>query len=261
MRLISAAFALLIGIAIGGPAALAAPQILGLMASNAPVPLHCTGKDCTAIAGTFCLQHDRTIPTYGTPYSATHPEQLTLAVVTRSGEVRRLPAGDRLRFSGYDGYTTVRISLPKSLLDQIGGTAVAVEIGPGVALVPIPQVGDKDPQGDDEVTLAVGPMRIAAARYLDQPSADADAARLVTALLNALPEHYTIQDDYGRLWETAITDAAGKSAGPAALSRAQDAYRKCSNSSAQYMRGCLVYRHRELMEPDNIKFWDETTSY
>ena len=261
MRLIPAVLALLIGVAIGGPAAFAAPQILGLMASNAPVPLHCTGQDCTAIAGTFCLQHDRTIPTYGTPYSATHLEQLSLAIVTRSGEVRRLPAGDRLRFSGYDGYTTVRMSLPKSLLDQIGGTAVAVQIGPGVALVPTPQVGDKDPQGDDEVALAVGPMRIAAARYLDQPSVDADAARLVTALLNALPEHYTIRDDYGRLWETAITDEAERSAGPAALSRAQDAYRKCSNASAQYMRGCLVYRHRELMEPGNLKFWQDTGSY
>lgn len=261
MRLISAACALLLGIAISGPAALAAPQILGLMASKAPVPLNCTGKECTAIAGTFCLQHDRAIPTYGTAYGATHPEQLTLAVMTQSGEVRRLPGGEWLRFSGYDGYTTVRMSLPKSFLNEVGGTAVAVEIGPGVALVPTPQVGDKDPQGDDEVALAVGPMRIAAARYLDRPTVDADAARLVTALLNALPEHYTIQDDYGRLWQTAITDEIGKSADPVALSRAQDAYRKCSTSSAQYLRGCLVYRHRELMEPDNIKFWQDTGSY
>ncbi len=261
MRLISAAVVLLLGTATGGSAALAAPQILGLMASNAPVPFNCTGKECTAIAGTFCLQHDRAIPAYGTPYSATHPEQLSLAVMTRSREVRRLPGGDWLRFSGYDGYTTVRMSVPKSFLDQIGGTAVAVEIGPGVALVPKPQVGDRDPQGDDEIALAVGPMRIAAARYLDQSSVDADAARLVTALLNALPEHYTIQDDYGRLWETAITDEIGKSADPAALSQAQDAYRKCGRSSAQHLRGCLVYRHRELMEPHNIKFWQDTGSY
>jgi hypothetical protein len=105
-------------------------------------------------------------------------------------------------------------------------------------------------------------MRIAAARYLDRPSVDADAARLVTALLNALPEQYTIHDDYSRLWETAITGEAGSSADPAALSRAQDAYRKCSSSaSAQYLRGCLVYRHRELMEPGNVKFWQDTGSY
>jgi hypothetical protein len=260
MRSISATCALLLGIAVGGPA-FAAPQILGLMASNAPVPLTCTDQNCTTIAGTFCLQHDRAIPTYGTPYGATHPEQLTLAVMMQSGEVRRLSAGDQLRFSGYDGYTTVRISLPKSFLDRIGGTAAAVEIGPGVALVPIPQVGDKDPQGADEVALAIGPMRIAAARYLDRPSVDADAARLVTALLNALPEHYTIQDDYGRLWETAIAGDVEHSADPAALSRAQDAYRKCSTASAQYMRGCLVYRHRELMEPGNLKFWQDTGSY
>ena len=261
MRVISAAFVVVLATATGGSAALAAPQILGLMASNAPVPLNCTGTECTAIAGTFCLQRDRAIPAYGTPYGATHPERLSLMVMTRSGEVRRLPGGDWLRFSGYDGYTTIRMSLPKSVFDDIGGTAVAVEIGPGVALVPTPQAGDKDPQGDDEVALAVGPMRIAAARYLDLPSADADAARLMTALLNALPEHYTIHDDNGRLWETAITDEVGKSADPAGLSQAQDAWSKCGRSSAQQLRGCLVYRHRELMEPHNIKFWQDTGSY
>ena len=261
LRLASAACALLLGIVVGGAMAAAAPQILGLMASNAPVLLNCTGQECTAIAGTFCLQHERDIPPYGTPYNATHPERLTLAVMTRSGRVRRLPGGGWLRFTGYDGYTTVRMSLPKSFFDAVGGSAVAVEIGAGIALVPSPQLGDQNPQGDDEVALAVGPMRMAAGRYLDQPSVDADAARLVTALLNTLPEQYTIADDYARLWETAITDDVAKSAGPAALSRAQEAYRKCSSASAQYLRGCLVYRHRELIEPANKAFWDETTVY
>jgi hypothetical protein len=261
LRLASAACTLLLGIVVGGTMAAAAPQILGLMASNAPVLLNCAGQECTAIAGTFCLQHERDIPAYGTPYNATHPEQLTLAVMTRSGDVRRMPAGNWLRFSGYDGYTTIRISLPESFLDAVDGTAVAVEIGAGIALVPSPQVGDKNPQGDDEVALAVGPMRIAAGRYLDQPSVDSDAARLVTAMLNTLPEHYTIDDDYARLWETAITDDVARSVGQAALSRAQEAYRKCSSASAQYLRGCLVYRHRELIEPDNKAFWEETTGY
>src|SRR4030095_1171949 len=109
LRSIAAACTLLLGIVMGGTPAGAAPQILGLMASNTPVPLTCTGEACTAIAGTFCLQHDRDIPTYGTPYGATHPEQLTLAVMTPSGDVLRLPGGDWLRFSGYDGYTTVRL--------------------------------------------------------------------------------------------------------------------------------------------------------
>jgi hypothetical protein len=261
MRSSKAALAAIgVAICVGNGPALAAPQILGLMASNSPIPLSCTDTECTAIAGTFCLQRERDIPRYGTPYSATHAEQLTLALLTRDGAVHRLPGGRWLGFSGYDGYTTVRLSLAKSLLDDVGASAVAVEIGPGVALVPTPQAGDTDPQGADEVALATGPMRIAAGRYLDKPTVDGDAARLVTALLNALPAHYTIHDDYSRVWQTAITGDIVRTVDPAALPRAAEAYRKCSGSP-QFLRSCLVYRHRELMEPDNIKFWQETGGY
>jgi len=238
----------------------AAPQILGLMASNTPMPLTCGPKECTAVAGTFCLQRERDIPTYGAPYSATHPEQLTLALLTRDGTVRRLPGGPWLSFAGYDGYTTIRMSVPRSLLEDVGASAAAVVIGPGVALVPVAQVGDDDPQAADEIALATGPVRLAAGRYLDRPSVDADSARLVTALLNALPEAYTIHDDYRGLWQTAITDEVAESVDPAALSRAEDAYRKCGGSD-QMLRSCLVYRHREMMEPDNIKFWQEMGGY
>jgi hypothetical protein len=264
MRLFTTIALAAVGLAAGTAAAVApavaAPQILGLMASKAPIPLRCDGPTCSAIAGTFCLQRERDIPQYGMPYRPTHAEQLTLAVLTRDGTVRRLPAGGRLSFAGYDGYTTIRMSVPKAVLADLGATAVAVEIGPGVALVPTPQAGDANPQAADEVALATGPVRLAAGRYLDKSAPDADAARLVTALLNALPEHYSIHDDYSHLWQTAITDDVAGTVDPTALPQAQDALRKCSNSQ-QMMRSCLVYRHRELMEPDNIRFWQEMGGY
>src|SRR5262245_42916507 len=119
------------GIAGAAAPAQAAPQILGLMASNAPIPLRCDATTCSAIAGTFCLQRERDIPQYGTPYRPTRAEQLTLAVLSRDGTVHRLPAGDRLSFAGYDGYTTIRMSVPKTVLADLGATAAAVEIGPG----------------------------------------------------------------------------------------------------------------------------------
>jgi len=256
MRFLAATMAAVGFAVLAGAPAQAAPQILGLMASNVPIPLQCGDKQCSAIAGTFCLQRERDVPTYGRPYDATHPEQLTVALLARDGSVHRLPGGRWLSFAGYDGYTTIRISLPKSLLDDAGASAAAVEIGPGVALVPTPVAGDADPQAVDEVALATGPMRSAAGRYLDQPSVDADTARLVTALLNALPEQYTIHDDYSRLWQTAITGDVVKTVDPAALPQAEDAFRKCSHSQ-QNLRSCLIYRHREIIEPDNLKFWQE----
>src|SRR5262249_48754508 len=83
------------------PAA-AAPQVLGLMASNGPVPLRCDERDCSAIVPSFCLQRERAMPSYGTGYEATHPERMTLALTTANGTVR-LPAAAHLRFAGFDG--------------------------------------------------------------------------------------------------------------------------------------------------------------
>ena len=48
------------------PRAEAAPQILGLVASNGlPVPMRCEAGDCTALLASFCLQEARDAPEDG----------------------------------------------------------------------------------------------------------------------------------------------------------------------------------------------------
>jgi len=259
MRLIAGVFAILIGIAIHGGSALAAPQVLGLTASNAPVPLRCDGAACTAVTGTFCLQRERVMPTWGAPYRASHPERLTLALLARDGTIARVAGGPWITFSAYNGYTMVRMSVPRTLLDAHDATAAAVEIGPGVALVPLPQADDTSPQSDDEIALATGPMRIAAARYLDQPSVGPDAARLVAALVNALPELHAINDDNSSLWQNTITDDVAAAVDPAAVSSARHAYEMCRDLTD--LRRCLISRHHDLMENGNVAFWEETAGY
>ncbi len=258
MRLASGAIAIVIGIAAAGPA-LAAPQVLGLTASNAPISLRCDGDNCTAIAGTFCLQRERMMPPWGAPYRASQPERLTLVLLDRDGTVARVAGGPSIKFTAYDGYTMVRMSVPRTLLTTHDATAVAVEIGPGIALVPLPQPGDGNPQSADELALATGPMRIAAAHYLDRPSVGADAARLVAALVNALPEQHTIDADYTGLWQRTITDGLAGAVAPAAVASARGAYDRCRDLSD--FRRCLIALHRDLMERGNIAFWDETAGY
>lgn len=257
MRHTAAVLAILIGVAAGGPS-LAAPQVLGLSASNAPIPLTCDDEICTAIAGTFCLQRQRAIPAWGALYDASHPERLTLALLS-GDDVTRLSGGPWIKFAAYAGYTMVRMSVPRALLAAHGATAAAIEIGPGIALVPRPQVDDTDPQGTDEIALATGPMRIAAARYLDRPSIGPDAARLVATLVNALPERRTIHDDNSGLWQRAITEEVAGGFAPSAVSDALNAYDRCRYQSD--LRRCLISRHRELMEHGNARFWDETAGY
>lgn len=237
----------------------AAPQILGVMANAGPVTLLCIKDECSAVIGTFCLQRERDIPRYGAPYRAANGEQLTLIVETAAGEVRRLPGQDWLSFAGYDGYTTARMILPRAALAELGGGAVAVTIGPGVSLVPVAQVGDANPQSPDEISSATGALRIAAGRYLDRPTIQADAARLIMALINGVPESRTIRDDFSGLWQRAITEDLTSGIVTGAVPLAERAYRRCDQELNP--RGCLLDRHRELMIPDNRQFWDETSGY
>jgi hypothetical protein len=211
------------------------------------------------VVPSFCLQRERAMPSYGMSYEATHPERLTLALVAADGTVRHLPVVGHLSFAGYDGYTTVRISLPRTLLAESGATAATLEIGPGIALLPVAEAGDKDPQSADEIALAVGPMRLAAARYLDAPTVEGDAARLVAALMSALPRHATVHDDHAHLWEATIGGDLAARVEPAAVAQARSVYERCAATSS--FRGCLLSRQREIMQAGNLRFWDETNGY
>src|SRR5262249_50559194 len=96
----------------------AAPQVLGLTASLAPITLPCDADSCTALAGTFCLQHERVMPTTGTLYRATRPDRLTLVLFDRAGEALRIAGDHWISITAYDGYTMVRMSVPRRVLDE-----------------------------------------------------------------------------------------------------------------------------------------------
>jgi hypothetical protein len=258
MRSVAAAFGVLVGLTVGSGAA-AAPQILGLTASAAPIPFVCDAEQCAAFAGTFCLQRERDIPGWRTPYQASHPERLTLLFRDRAGGVARLPGGPWVRFAAYNGYSMVRMIVPRALLDSRGAAAVTLEIGPGISLLPTPQAGDSDPQSAEEIALAAGPLRRAAASYLDQPSATVDTARLLAQLIGALPERRTIHDDYSGLWPATVTDDLTGQFDAAALTTARGALERCREETD--LRRCLLTRHRALMTRDNARYWDGLVGY
>src|SRR5262249_19478313 len=151
--------------------------------------------------------------------------------------VVRIAGASWIRFSAYNGYTMVRMSVPRALVATYGATAVALEIGPGVALVPLPLADDPQPQSAEEIAHATGPMRSAAASYLDKPSPTTDAARLLVALVNALPEQSAIDDHDGTLWRNTITADLATSIDPAAVAKARHAYDSCRDLSD--LRRCL----------------------
>ena len=172
-----------------GAAVQAAPQILGIVASNGlPTPLHCADGYCSAYLASFCLQEARYAPNSGSEYRLVPGGQLTIIASLGGGRTLRLAAGDLLTIRTRSGFTALRVSLPEARLKALGATAAAVEVGPKTTVLPLAYAGDPHPQSADEVATAAGPLRQIAAETFDRPGETADTARLIELVINRLPD-------------------------------------------------------------------------
>jgi hypothetical protein len=253
-----AAIALLLAAA---PAAKAAPQALGLVASNGvPTPLTCRDGECSAEFSAFCLQEARPSPTRDDAYAPAPGGAVTLLLTAPDGSTRRLDGAPYLRFSALIGFTGLKIALPATTLRALGAASVAVEIGPRVTMLPVPVPGDRNPQSAAEIALATGPVRTAAEASFERPGPAADAARITNLLVNALPPA-----DYNHaapmaLWDQMASEAAAAGATAEGVQLAHDAFSACrfavNTGSDASMRRCLALRHADFMSGANHRFWE-----
>lgn len=264
--------AVLVAAALWAAPAGAAPQVLGLVADNGfPTPLTCDGFQCSAQFSTFCLQEARSSPSTGTAYAPAPDGAVWLVATAPDGRSVRLPAADHLRIGTLIGFTSVTMSLPEGERAELAGALgaepadvqLAVEVGPGVSLVPVPVAGDPDPQSEQEIALATGPMRAAAERTFEAEGAAADAARLTTLLINAMPARgRETPDQRDTLFDRMAALPQASALSPAGVQTARGLYAECrisvESSSMFSMRECLRLRHADLMARSNRKFWDET---
>lgn len=258
IRLLTAGLAGLLMTAMPLADAFAAPQILALLETDGPTPLVCEGGKCAAEFSGFCLQKERPDPNFGTRYRAEGGD-LTLIVTDASGVTKRLPAGDYLDISTLRSYTAVRISLPERVMRNLGAVSVALEIGERVALVPVENVGDTDPQTEADIALALGPQRALGEKIMQQSTAESGAVVLTSKLINALPLGRADDKTRAGLWDRAI--APNTAAFPKeSVSRASSIYRRClakvEEGTFFNMRDCLEIGHDALMLDLNVKYWE-----
>ena len=241
------------------PAA-AAPQALGVMASNGPVPLACAGGECRAEVTAFCLQEARSVPPEATAYEPVGSASMRLVLSRADGSAVTLDAGKHARISSRRGFTAVSIAVPHAFLAQHGAVSASVEIGPNVTVAPVAVANDPAPQSEDELALAAGPIRQIAAERLEQGAA-ADAARLTPRLINGLPrqDEETAEIRNG-LWDVAI-GSADLAAEPKGMAMARRSYEGCQaaleTGYMKNMRHCLELQHGEMMIERNHAFWRE----
>jgi hypothetical protein len=252
-----------IGLAVGR--AEAAPQILGLLASNGmPTPLRCRDDVCTGYFASFCLQEARDAPSTGQEYELAPGGALVLIATQLDGRRLRLPANDLLTIRLRSGFSSVRISLPKARLKalgigMLGANSLAVEVEPETTILPVVTSDDPDPQSPQEITQAIGPLRRLAAKMFDGSGEIPDAARLVGLLINALPP----EDDPGPVGLDALFHQVAASVGSGrfgseGFTAAKSIVSGCQpfppNSVA--LGFCLESQQNGLLATLNSEFWD-----
>ena len=252
-----------IGLAGTVAPAAAAPQVLGLMASNGmPVPLDCQSGECTAHLSSFCLQEARDAPSHGQSYRLAEGGRLTIVVERRDGSYVRFEGSDLAQMKALVGFTSVRVAIPAATIAALDGARAWIEVAPRASLVPIAAAGDNNPQSEEEIALATGAYRDAAAQRFETPGKTGDAARLTNLLINSLAPGVR-EDDATRdgLWTQIVSADMAEQVTPEGLAKARELYNYCRMSSdagtALTLRDCLTLRHADLMGEENREFWKE----
>jgi len=248
-RMIFGTLALLLA-AAAGPA-LAAPQIMGLVATNEPVPMQCADGTCTALLSAFCLQEKRLPPAFETAYAPAAAGGVTLVVTSADGAVRRLDASGLVEFRSRYGFTAIRADVA---LDGLGApVSLSLEVAPRVAMLPEPVAGDPDPLTAEEIALAAGPWRIAAEAVMEGGSERARSAQLTARLINALPPDGDIAASARPgLWDR----VAGAEAPPLARRTFEACARSVDQSVGYPLRLCLEERHEKQQIENTREFWE-----
>ncbi|MEK9752648.1 MAG: hypothetical protein VW338_05480 [Rhodospirillaceae bacterium] len=265
MRRLFAAFLLsAIAAVAGSQSASAAPQILGVIAYNEPVPLSCATGQCWAELVTICLQKERANPLAGTPYRFHGPNSVELIVTDADGNQRRLPASEHLNVKVARGFTAVRVELTERELRELGGVSAAVTVGNGMSLVPVKVAGDPDPISARELAYATEYLRTEADRWLASNDPRAEATRVVNRMINMTPRVGRMTAEGRATLLSRAEEAVGGELSTAGRERAATTYDSCRYMVEGLhrffsMRRCLETKHDSLMLDTNTEYWRATT--
>ena len=250
--LFAAAIALLV--AVGATSAVAAPQILGVIASAEPTELRCDYRECGAQFTTYCLEQKRPSPEPGTAYDIHDPATLVLEGVRADGTVVSLDVAALITITTERGHSAVRMSVPRSLIRTNELAAVRLSVGDNATLVPQPVSGDRKPHSPADIALAAGPLTAIARTVMAEGFDKIDAARVTASLINALPPR-------GRASE-AERDAVWQAVSPRedtpGYALARDGFDHCYDASRigmMSLRQCLGSVHDKFISELNVNYW------
>ncbi len=274
----SAAAALAVLVAASGTAAAAPetampPQVLGLVAHHAPVPLTCEGDTCQALVSSFCLQEHRPPPGAGQAYQTAGSGDVTLLVRKTDGSTREFSAAGLLTYVSDGHFTRTRIAMDSARLVSLDATEVSVRIAPMVSLVPVTDAPIPADLAARDKETAYGEARFTASDFFHAGKTRPDAAVTLTRMINALPATVSggvdprAVDPFKRaaLWSS-VADSGGLAGlSDDGIARARSELDRCGQFAEMgfklTLRGCLEGAHDRTMREVNDELWEAEVGY
>jgi len=258
-------FVLILSVAAVFPfAGRAAPQILGLVATATPLPMHCVDGVCSVEVSGVCLQEHRPAPLTGTAYRAAKGADLTLVVRDRDGVTRTLAVAELVDIRSLRLFNAVSVSLPHHVVQQLGGDGVqaSLSVGPLTTVLPVATAGDATPLSEAEIRDYTGPLRAVAETAIGRDDANLTATRILNHMVNRL----SAETSYGAEAIAAVRDQTMERIGnktaaemPAVVrlvTRALDTCReKLRVERTPHLRACLSNQHDNLNSNTTQTVW------
>lgn len=254
--------ALMAAALIGLPAAnaLAAPQLLGVVATAEPIPMQCEAGRCTVELSSFCLEEERSMPVDGDAYTALDPDKLTLWVTSADGTTRSLAAAPYVSIASERNFVAVSVSLPSETAQRLGAVKLAIAVAPELTLAPVPVAGDPRPITADEIAKARATLRPTATRFFESGATRNRVAQVMNRLINSLPaERDNDPAVRAQAWRSVTGRGLQEAASDPVLAEAAQIYEYCQTDLPTIwprgLRRCLESSHDSVMTGINADFW------
>jgi len=234
----------------------AAPQILGLVASNHSMPMKCENGLCATEASVFCLQKWRMSPVAGTKYSPAGGEGVQLVALGEDGREVVVP-NPELKIVALRGHSAVRIGVDVEWLYKRKYQSVALRIGEKVSLIPEVVADDPNPQSSKDIEMALGKLRDLGHKLVDTADRNVNTAQLLRHVGGKLPRLGRAHDNVrNAAWDKGTSDL--KQINQKALAKAKRKFDRCHDvtfGGATSLRQCLGAQHDILMGKLNARYW------
>lgn len=240
------------------PAAQAAPQLLGVVASSTPLRLHCEGDTCRTEISTICLQAHRDTPERHQSYIAHDASAFSLRMVNANHDEISVPLSQGT-FTSTRGYTAVEVTIDVASYRAQGFAPVSLSVAKNGMLIPADAAVDTDPITTDEIQHAMASLKPAAEDVFKTHSPAYEAIRLVNRLLNETPmKGRMAKADREQLWDNTFGESARESSG-VGVHRAADVVGYCQYRTKKgkffSVRRCLEQRLDGMLMDINTEYW------